>query len=70
MRKILSTLILIFLCLSLFADINDELFDSVISSDVEKVKQLIEQGADVNAKDNNYNTALFRATVREHTEII
>lgn len=69
MKKIILTLVLIFLCISLFADINDELMEAANAGDVEKVQRLIEQGADVNAKNENFRTALMYAAWGGYTEI-
>ena len=70
MKKILSILFLTFLCISIFADINDELIRSAKDGDIEKVKQLIVQGADVNAKDVSGKTALLWAAWYGHTEVV
>jgi len=70
MKKILSILFLTFLCLSIFADINNELIMAVKNGDVEKVQRLIEQSANVNAKRENGWTALRWAAFFGHKEIV
>ncbi len=52
-----------------FAQAND-LIDAAKEGDLETVQSLIEQGADVNAIDNNGNTALMWASARGHTETV
>ena len=62
LKKILSTLILLLLCISLFADINDELIEAAKDGDIDRVQQLIEKGADLNAKGGMFDrTALMCA---------
>jgi len=63
MKKTISILVLIFLCISIFADINDELIEAAKNGDVEKVQQLIGQGADVNAQGNYGITTLMLAVM-------
>lgn len=70
MKKILSTFVLIILCISIFADINDDLIKAAEDADIEKVKQLIEQGADVDAKNEYGWTALMAAAWWGNTEIV
>ena len=43
MKKILTTIILIFLSLSLFADINRDLMKAAEAGDINKVRQLLNQ---------------------------
>ena len=40
------------------------------SGNTKMVKELIDNGADVNAKDNRGKTALMRASQRGHTEVV
>jgi len=58
-KNIILVLILIFLCIHTFADINDELIAASKSEDVPILKQLVIQGADVNFKDENGETVLI-----------
>lgn len=50
------------------ADINDEFLEAASKGDTIKVKNLIEQGADVNNKDKDGMTALMRAARGGHLE--
>ena len=69
MRNISIIVVITFLCISLFADKNDELIEAAKNGDVEKVKQLIAQGADVNPEGIFDKTALMMAAYKGHTEI-
>ncbi|MBI4823896.1 MAG: ankyrin repeat domain-containing protein [Nitrospirae bacterium] len=60
----------LFIPLTIYADINDDLRRAAEKGDINKVKSLLQHGADVNAKDNNGNTALMYAAVGGHTEIV
>ena len=72
MKKILllSTFILIFLCISLFAYINADLIQAAIDGDLIELKRLIGQGADVNAKTKYGWSALMKAAYEGHKEIV
>jgi len=70
MKKIISVLVLLFLCLSIFADINDDLIKAAEVGDVAKVQQFIQAGADVNAMDDDGYTALYYVDVNDHDDII
>jgi ankyrin repeat protein len=50
------------------ADINDELTTAIEKNDIQKVTELIAQGADVNAKDSHGATPLMFAALMERTE--
>ncbi len=52
------------------ADINSALLVAVSNGNSARVKELLEKGADVNAKDQNGTTALTIATGYGYTEII
>ncbi|MBW4637992.1 MAG: ankyrin repeat domain-containing protein [Gloeocapsa sp. UFS-A4-WI-NPMV-4B04] len=49
--------------------IDDKLLLAIARGDIDKVKNLIDQGANVNKKDNHGNSPLDIAKYREHTEI-
>ncbi|OGP52762.1 MAG: hypothetical protein A2Y65_03625 [Deltaproteobacteria bacterium RBG_13_52_11] len=51
------------------AGISDELFSAVEKNDIQKVKELIAKGADVNVKEEHGNTPLIKAASRGYTEI-
>ena len=44
-------------------ELNDKLIDAVKNGDIKNVRELIENGADVNAKDKNRWTALHEAAL-------
>ena len=46
-----------------------ELHDAAIKGDIFKVRQLIEKGADVNARDQNQHTPLHNAASRRNTDV-
>ena len=51
------------------SDKDQKLIDAAVVGDVAKVKKLIAEGADVNAKDNFGQTVLMWAACRGHIEI-
>jgi len=61
MKNIIITLVLVLLSIYAFADINDDLYETVGNGDVEKWQRLITHGADVNFKDDDGWTALMYA---------
>jgi hypothetical protein len=52
------------------ADLNKELVETVRSGNTEKIKELLERGADPNAKDDVGWTPLHHAAYRGHTHIV
>jgi ankyrin repeat protein len=71
----LRTLAFLFLLPLLFAltacgNINSGLIEAAQAGDTAKVKKLLEQGADVNAKDEYGGTALMWAAGKGHTEMV
>ena len=52
------------------ADLNKELVETVQSGSTEKIKELLERGADSNAKDDDGWTPLHHAAYRGHTHIV
>jgi ankyrin repeat protein len=48
--------------------LDHEFLDAVVNRNAETVRQLLEKGADVEAKDHNGNTALLRAATRQDQE--
>jgi ankyrin repeat protein len=50
--------------------LNQQFLDSVREGKIDKVKDLIEKGADINAKDNNGMTALMLASKNNRKEIV
>ncbi|GHS93191.1 hypothetical protein AGMMS49949_06200 [Alphaproteobacteria bacterium] len=49
---------------------NSKLFNAIQNGDLEAVQQLLNEGADINAKDNSDQTPLFIAVSKKETEII
>lgn len=47
-----------------------KLFEAVVEKDAQKVNNLLQEGADVNAKDDNNDTPLMRASYHGHKEIV
>lgn len=74
--RIFGFLVLCFFCLSACGperDIHDQLIIAARKNDIEKVKELIAKGADVNAKENVIGegyAALFHAASYGHTAIV
>jgi len=52
------------------SDINSDLIEAARVGDTVKVKQLLKQGADVNAKDKDGWTALIEAAAKGHTDTV
>ena len=48
----------------------DDLIIAAIGGHTDRVKALLEQGVDVNAKDNDGYTALFFAALKGHTDTV
>jgi ankyrin repeat protein len=53
-----------------YGDINSDLLEAAEAGDTARVEQLLEQGADVNAKDKDGYTALMLAAFSGHTETV
>ena len=72
MKKTIIVLgLLVMLCTVVWAKLGDELIQAAKWCDIAEVKSLIEEGADVNYKDEyNGYTALMIATIYGCTEII
>jgi ankyrin repeat protein len=51
-------------------EINEELLEAAKIGDKQKVEQLLEEGADVDAKDEDGKTALMFAAFMGHEEIV
>jgi ankyrin repeat protein len=51
-------------------ELNEELINNAVIGDLAKVKSLIRMGADINAKDENGNTALMMSSLEGHLEIV
>ena len=51
-------------------DLQEELRDSAKAGNLEKVKELISRGVDLNAKDNLNWTALHHAAFNGHLDIV
>ena len=70
--SVIFSLLFLFMLLpfSSYAGINDELIDAARKGDINRIKKLLDKGADVNAKDKDGETALMAAALRGHTEIV
>lgn len=71
----LSTLVLLisvlFISTALYAGMNDDLINAAYRGNIAEIKELLDIGADVNAKDGwNGDTALMRAAEKGHTETV
>lgn len=53
---------MLFVPLSIYAGINAEMFDAAKQGNIAKIKELLNKGADVNAKKNDGRTALMQAS--------
>lgn len=51
-------------------DTNEKLLQAAKEGDIEAVKSLVAQGADVNVKDKENATALMRSVSRDHREVV
>lgn len=68
--KVIIILILFFSCVSVDQVAQDSLlWDSIEKGDMKRVKKSLEIGADVNGRDNNGNTALMQALLRNEYEM-
>ncbi|MBN1799180.1 MAG: ankyrin repeat domain-containing protein, partial [Spirochaetales bacterium] len=70
MRTSIIILFSILIIIPSFADLNDNLINAAIIGDLQKVKEAMKQGADVNAKSDTNRTALFLASGNGHTEVV
>lgn len=70
--RFLLTLLLVTVSASgvLAGEIEEKLFRATEKRDVKEVKELLENGVNVNARSNNGNTALILAAVNGHKEIV
>jgi ankyrin repeat protein len=73
----LTTSLFVLLLLPLIAvaqtpkpELNDQLFEAVRKGDAAAVTELLDKGAEVNAKFRYGMTALFKAAERGHTEVV
>ena len=51
-------------------NINEQLFEAVLSNKIKEVKRLIEEGADVNVVNKYGRTALYSASRDGYSEIV
>ncbi len=60
----------IFLSLTAFCDVNDDLIKASQRGNIGLVRQAVEKGANINAKDEYGNTALMHAAQQDHKEMV
>ena len=70
MKKILIILILISINLYSLTKNEEDFFKASIEGDINKVKELLALGIDINIQDEEGNTALMYASYKEHIEIV
>ena len=47
-----------------------DLIDATLNGDIELVRELLENGADINIRDNGGDTPLILASIKGHTDIV
>jgi ankyrin repeat protein len=70
MRKSILVLFVVISPFLSFTDINQDLIEAADSGETDKVRALLEEGADVHATDDNGLTALWKAAAWGYTEIV
>ena len=69
-KRFILVLILLNILIHSFGDINNDLINAAKGGDIELVKEIIKQGADVNAKNIKGDTSLIYASMNGHEEIV